>query len=186
MDPVVGKELMISFDPHIRKFFSWWAIYSNDIEKRVKDTVTTLGGCEVSPVQEHVNLNGKSRFDGEPVLFVGKWSKTQDTLQIFLEQNKRSFFGSVLYQFVFNNPTGDFHMISLWPNQNDMIYSLNQLDLPEAEIRAQIYLGKERPTKQLKKIFAPWKPEYRTKPEAGYCLHPKYPLADRCIGEERE
>ena len=182
MDPVVGRELMISFDPHIRKSFSWWAIYSNDIEKRVKDTVTTLGGFEVSPVQKHVNLNYKSRFDGEPVLFVGKWSKTQDNLQVFLEQNKRSFFESTLYQFVFNDPTGDFYMISLWPNQNDIISSLVQFGLPEVEMRSQIYLEKETPTKQLKKIFAPWKPEYRTKPEAGYCLHPKYLLADHCIG----
>ncbi len=186
MDPVVGNELMVSFDPQIRKSFSWWAIYSNDIEKQVKDTVTTLGGFEVSPVQRYVNLNYKSRFNGEPVLLVGKWSKTQNQLHGFLDQNESSFFESALYQFVFNDPTGDFHIISLWPNQNDIINSLIQFDLPDVEIRAQIYLGKETPTNQLKRIFAPWKPEYRTKPEAGYCLHPKYLLADRCIGEERE
>jgi hypothetical protein len=69
---------------------------------------------------------------------------------------------------------GDFHIISLWPSQEDIINSLIQLDLPEAELRSQIYLGKENPTNRLKEIFEPWNPRFLAKPEAGYCLHPKY------------
>ncbi len=173
-DPVVGNELMISFDPTIRKSFSWWAFYMENIEKRVKDTVTTLGGVEVSPVHEHVNLNYKSRFALEPVLFVGKWSKKYDYIQEFLEQNEGSFSGSALYQFAFKDPTGNFQVISLWPSQEDLINSLIHLHLPEGELRSQIYIGKETPSDQLREIFEPWKPEFLTKPEAGYCLHPKY------------
>ena len=174
MEPMVSKELMVSFDPNIRKSFSWWAFYSNDIEKRVKETVATLKGIEVSPVQKHVNLNYRSRFVLEPVLFVGKLSKKQDNLKVFLEQNEGSFSESAIYQFFFNDPMGDFHIISLWPSQEDIVNSLIQLDLPEAELRSQIYLGKENPTNLLKEIFEPWNPRFLTKPEAGYCLHPKY------------
>jgi hypothetical protein len=174
MEPMVSKELMVSFDPNIRKSFSWWAFYSNDIEKRVKETVATLKGIEVSPVQKHVNLNYKSRFILEPVLFVGKLSKKQNNLKVFLEQNEGSFSESAIYQFLFNDPMGDFHIISLWPSQEDIINSLIQLDLPEAELRSQIYLGKGNPTNRLKGIFEPWNPRFLTKPEAGYCLHPKY------------
>lgn len=174
MEPMVSKELMVSFDPNIRKSFSWWALYSNDIEKRVKETVATLKGIEVSPVQKHVNLNYKSRYISEPVLFVGKLSKRQNNLEVFLEQNEGSFSESAIYQFLFNDSMGDFHIISLWPSQEDIVNSLIQLDLPEAELRSQIYIGQENPTNRLRKIFEPWNPRFLTKPEAGYCLHPKY------------
>jgi quinol monooxygenase YgiN len=174
MEPMVSKELMVSFDPNIRKSFSWWAFYSNDIEKRAKETVATLKGIEVSPFQKHVNLNYRSRFILEPVLLVGKLSKKQNNLRVFLEQNEGSFSESAIYQFFFNDPMGDFHIISLWPSQEDIISSLIQLDLPEAELRSQIYLGKENPTNRLKGIFEPWNPRFLTEPEAGYCLHPKY------------
>jgi hypothetical protein len=174
MDPMVSKELMSTFDPNIRKSFVWWALYSNDIETKVKETVAILKGIEVSPVQKHVHLNYKSRFILEPVLFVGKLSKKQNNLKIFLEQSEGSFSESAIYQFFFNDPIGNFHIISLWPSQEDIINSLIQLDLPEVELRSQIYLGKENPTNRLKKIFKPWNPKFLIKPEAGYCFHPKY------------
>lgn len=174
MEPVVSKELMVTFDPSIRKSFSWWALYSNDVEKRVKDTVATLKGVKVSPVREYVNLNHGSRSILEPVLFVGKSSRQQDGLRVFLEQNAASFSKSAIYQFSFNDPMGNLHIISLWPSQEDVIDSLIQLDLPEAELRSQIYLGKGNPTDRLRRIFEPWNPEFCARPEAGYCLHPKY------------
>jgi quinol monooxygenase YgiN len=174
MEPVVSRELTVSFDPNIRKSFSWWALYSSDIERRVKETVAAMKGIEVSPVQKHVNLNYRSRFVLEPVLFVGKSSKEQNALRVFLEQNQGLLSESTIYQFSFNDPMGDFHIISLWPSQEDVIDSLIQLDLPSAELRSQIYLGKGNPTNRLRKIFEPWNPRFLTKPEAGYCLHPKY------------
>jgi quinol monooxygenase YgiN len=174
MDPMVNKELMSTFDPKIRKSFVWWALYSNDIGTTVRETVATLKGIEVSPVQEHVNLNYNIRYKLEPVLFVGNLSKKQENLQIFLEQNEGLFSESALYQLSFKDPLGDFHIISLWPSQEDIINSLIQLDLPEMELYSQIYLGNEIPPNHLKKIFEPWNPEFLTAPEAGYCLHPKY------------
>jgi quinol monooxygenase YgiN len=36
LDPAVGKELMSTFDPNVRKSFSWWALYPNGAEKIVK------------------------------------------------------------------------------------------------------------------------------------------------------
>jgi hypothetical protein len=174
MEPMVSRELMVSYDPTIRKSFSWWALYSDDIEDKVKETVATLKGVEVSPVQKHVNLNCKSRFILEPVLFVGKLSKERNNLKAFLEQNEGSFSESAIYQFFFDDTIGDFHVISLWPSQEDIVNSLTQLELPEAELRSQIYLGKENPTNQLRRIFEPWNPRFLNKPEAGYCVHPKY------------
>ncbi len=174
MDPAVGKELMSTFDPNIRKSFSWWALYPNDVEKSVKETILTLGGIEISPTQKYVNLNYNSRSIHDPVLFVGKLPKNQNKLRIFLEQNARTFSESALYQFIFNDPMGYFHVISLWPSQEDLIDSLIHLDLPHVELRPQIYLGKIAPANRLNKIFEPWNPIFLTKPEAGYCLHPKY------------
>lgn len=174
MEPVVSRELMVSYDPSIRKSFSWWALYSNDIERKVRETVATLNGIELSPAQKHVNLNYKSRSIIEPVLLVGKFSKERDNLKAFLEQNEGSFSESAIYQFFFDDTVGDFHVISLWPSQEDVVNSLIQLELPEAELHLQIYLGKENPTSRLKKIFEPWNPRFLNKPEAGYCLHPKY------------
>jgi hypothetical protein len=174
MDPEVGKELMSTFNPNIRKSFSWWALYPNDIEKSVKETTITLGGIEISTFQKHVNLNYKYRSIQDPVLFVGKLPKNQNKLKVFLEQNIGSFSESALYQFVFNDPMGDLHIISLWPSQEDLIDSLNHLDLPNVELRPQIYLGKAAPAERFKKIFEPWNPRFLTKPEAGYCLHPKW------------
>ncbi len=174
MEPIVSKEIMVSFDPTIRKSFSWWAFYSNDIETKVKETIATLGGIEVSPIQKHVNLNYKSKFRLDPVLFVGKLSKKQNILKIFLEQNEGLLSESAIYQIMFKDPIGDFHIISLWSSHDDIINSLIQLDLPKTELQSQIYLGKKNPTNQLKKILKPWNPKFLTKPEAGYCLHPKY------------
>jgi len=174
MEPTVSKELAITFDPAIRKSFSWSAVYSNDIETRLKDTVATLQAIEVTPVYKHVNLNYRSKSKLEPVLFVGKLSKGQEILRIFLEQNKNLLSESAIYQFFFEDPARDFHMISLWPSQADIIQSLNQVDLPEIEIQSQIYTGKEKPTNRLIMIFKPWDPRFLANPEAGYCFHPKY------------
>ena len=174
MEPVVSKELMLVFDPKIRKSFSWWAVYSNDIGSQVKETTAALEGIEVSPVQKHVNLKYRSKFKIEPVLFVGKISNNQDILKTFLEQNEGSFSESAIYQMMFKDPIGDFHIISLWSSQDDIINSLIQLDLPKIELQSQIYLGKRNPTNQLKESFEPWNPKFLTEPEAGYCLHPKY------------
>jgi hypothetical protein len=134
----------------------------------------TLGGIEISPVQDHVNLNYRSKFALEPVLFVGKLPKNQITLRSFFEQNGGAFSESALYQFIFNDTMGELHIISLWPSQEDLINSLILLDLPEVELRPQIYMGKVSPAKRFKKIIEPWNPKFLTKPEAGYFLHPKF------------
>ena len=173
MDPEVGRALMSTFDPQIRKSFDWWALFSNDIGAKVRETVATLNGIEVSPFQEHVNLDFNSKFDLEPVFFVGKSSKNQENLQALLEQDGGLFSESALYQLSFQDPTGDFHFISLWPSQEDIIASQIQVELPETELHAQIYLG-ETLTNRIQKIFEPWNPEYLKVPEAGYCIHPKY------------
>ncbi|MBN2152125.1 MAG: hypothetical protein JW839_11800 [Candidatus Lokiarchaeota archaeon] len=174
MDPAVGKELMSTFDPNIRKSFSWWAFYPNNTEKSVKETAATLGAIEILPVQNHVNLNYRSRFVVEPVLFVGKLPKNQIILRSFFEQNREPFCESALYHFVFTDSLGELHVISLWSSQDDIIDSLIRIDLPGLELQPHIYLGKGTPTKRLRKIFEPWNPKFLTKPEAGYCLHPKY------------
>jgi quinol monooxygenase YgiN len=174
MEPIVSRELMGTYDPNIRKSFSWWALYSNEIGRRVKETVATLKGIEVSAVQKHVNLDFKSRPVLEPVLLVGKFSKEQNSLKVFLEQNEGPFSESAIYQFFFDDPMGDSYIISLWPSEESMISSLIQLELPEAELCSQIYLGKEGPTSRSRRIFVPWKTRFLSKPEAGYCLHPSY------------
>ena len=174
MEPDVSKALMLTFDPNIRKSFVWWALYSNDIDTKVRETVATLNGIEVSPVQEHVYLEFNSKFNLEPVLFVAKFSKNQENLETFLEQNEGLFSEAALYHFSFNDPIGDSHIISLWPSQEDVINSLGQLDLPNMELRPQIYLGKKSPKSPLKNIFEPWNPEFLAEPESGYCLHPQY------------
>ncbi|NMC05067.1 MAG: hypothetical protein GYA24_07650 [Candidatus Lokiarchaeota archaeon] len=105
---------------------------------------------------------------------MGKMPKSQDDLRSFFEQDGGTFSESALYHFVFNDSVGELHMISLWPSQDDVTGSLIQLDLPKTELQAQLYLGKGTPTKRLRKIFEPWNPKFLFKPEAGYCLHPKY------------
>jgi len=174
MDPEVGNELMKTFDPTIRKSFSWWAIYSEDIETNVKETVAILGGIEVTPIEQHINLNYASEFNLEPVFLVGKVSEEPSILQGFLNQKGEPFSESTIYQFAFTDQSGDLHLISLWPNQADLINSLRQLELPEAELGAQIYLGNVKCSPQLKQIFAPWNPKFLTTPNAGYCLYPNF------------
>jgi hypothetical protein len=105
---------------------------------------------------------------------VAKLPKNQNDLRSFFEQNGGAFSESALYHFVFNDSMGELHVISLWPSQDDVIGSLIRYNLPEAELQPQIYLGKGTPTNRLRKIFEPWNPQFLTKPEAGYCLHPKY------------
>jgi hypothetical protein len=173
MDSRVSKALMITFDTQIRKSFDWWVLYSEDIGTKVRETIATLNGIEVSAIQEHVNMEYKSNSNLEPVLFVGKSTQGQDNLLAFLKQQEGLFSDSALYQLAFQDPARDFHLISLWPSQEDILNSIVQLDLPEMDLYAQIYSGQTH-TNLLEQVFKPWHPEFFTEPEAGYCLHPKW------------
>jgi hypothetical protein len=170
----VSQALMITFNPEIRKSFSWWSFFSEDVEKNVRDTVATLNGIELSPIQEQFNLDSGKGMKGEPVLFIGRFPENIGIISS-LESIEAIFSELALYHIVLRDPEGELHLVTLWSTQNTVINALEGVELPELEFQSsQVYNGSDKASSRLINVFEPWNPEYLTEPEAGYCLHPGY------------
>lgn len=174
IEPSVSKELMLTFNPKIRKSFTWMVVYSEDVDKKVRDVVKTMGGVEITPIFSHSDLDiiEKSKF--EPVFLVGHMSDKGDAIPI-LEKISTHFSQSTIYYFLFKSNSEGLYLIALWPNQDELINNLNRLTLPELNFSTiQIYHRPEVVSQQLIDAFEPWKPQFLIMPQAGYFLHPGY------------
>jgi hypothetical protein len=178
-DYSVQQELMVTFDPDVRKSFSWWAIYSPDVDEKVRQTVSIVNGIEVSPIHCHYSLKPKGAVNGDAIFFVGRIPQDAVTLQT-LKDSADVCSKESLYHIVFE-ADGEIHVTTLWPTPDAVINTFEGLTLPDLAFQyAQLYLGANEQTPQLLDHFKPWNPELRTNPEAGFSLHPKYSKGSHC------